>query len=63
MTRDVHEILGELVDQVVPGGCDNGDGEQVVERDPVEPRIYHLKVRHDDDCPAYRRMRAAGHAQ
>lgn len=35
----------------VPGGCDDCDAYQTLERDPEHPNIMHLRVWHDDTCP------------
>jgi len=61
--RDIHESLGELVGQTRPGGCDDCDAVQTVERDPDLPGLYHLQVQHDDSCPTYRRLKRKGLAR
>ena len=41
----------------VPGGCDDCDAYQRVVPDPIEPRLTHINVFHDDDCPTLARMK------
>lgn len=39
----------------MPGGCDDCDAEQVIQRDG--DRLWRITVRHDEDCPRYARLR------
>jgi len=65
MTRFVHPLamrrlnVGELLDSldgaVIPGGCDDCDAEQRVERIRHLGRVTKITVMHDDDCPALAR--------
>lgn len=49
MSGDLGDFLGRFFGQQVPGGCDDCDAYQTVERDQYG--IWHLTVHHDDGCP------------
>lgn len=52
------DVLGPLVGQEIPGGCDTCDAVQTVERDERLPLLWHMRVHHDDDCPTFAAMQA-----
>lgn len=52
--------LGPLVGREIPGGCEDCDAFQTVDRDTEEPAIWHVRVHHDDWCPTLARKKRAG---
>jgi hypothetical protein len=45
---------------VIPGGCDECDAEQRIERE--ERGMWHITVAHDDECPFLARRTATASA-
>jgi hypothetical protein len=54
---DLGPILGQFIGKETPGGCDDCDAYQTVDRDPEEPLIWNMRVHHDDWCPTLARHR------
>lgn len=57
MTSDVSDplaFLAGLQGRRIPGGCEDCDAYQTVDR--VAERITELTVHHDDTCPQFRAM-------
>lgn len=42
-------LFGPLDGARIPGGCESCDAYQVVR--PAVAGVWHIDVRHDDDCP------------
>lgn len=47
------DIFEALLGQTIPGGCSTCDAEQTVTRDPGHPRVFRVRIAHDDWCPTH----------
>ena len=47
-----------LTGREIPGGCDDCNAVQTMEEDATIPGVWHLTVKHDDECPFLRARRA-----
>ena len=50
------DLMGQIEDQPIPGGCEECDAYQTVEM--VKPGVHMIRVHHDDWCPALRAMKS-----
>jgi hypothetical protein len=57
MNRNSSEALLRTMPARTPGGCDDCDAFQILER--VGLRIWKITVHHDPDCPALAQRGAA----
>jgi hypothetical protein len=60
---ELQDLLAAMVGTSAPGGCDDCDAVQTLERDPRMPGIYLLHVQHDETCPTYQRLKRNGVAR
>jgi hypothetical protein len=56
MTDHLRAMVDQLDGAAVRGGCDHCDAYQTMDEDPDLPRIFHLRVHHDDWCPFLARI-------
>jgi hypothetical protein len=56
MTDNLRAMVNQLGAARIPGGCDHCDAYQTMDKDPDHPRIFHLRIHHDDWCPFLARV-------
>lgn len=48
---DIEKIASALTGKLIPGGCDWCEADQKMWRDYASPRLIHVEVQHDPQCP------------